>query len=313
MQLTSTRIPVPTKLGVAAASLLTRAPSATLQRSCACGGECAECKKKNTLQRRVDGANPRFGHNFGQLRIHDPAMAAASADVLRSDSRALAGRTVLRPLMPGYSVPATNQVPVDAPAGTEDPDTGISGDATQQDGGDGSQANGDGGQGAIALGADSPPGVSGAGGPLCSNGGGSSSCDFSTGQYKIDSNDNTCCTADCTQQHEARHVQDLGDCCKKASDARKDSAAPDKILKLYRKWLETARPTTECNAHRNDVRCATALEKTNDCNGRGKDSSCCLSILSYKNHYGEIANQICAGAPAKIPPCPNFALASLLP
>jgi hypothetical protein len=325
MQLTSTRIPVPAKLDVAAASLLTRAPFATLQRRCACGGsgslsgECAECKKRKTLQHRVDcdGASPRFGHNFGQVRVHDATMAAASADAFRANSCLLAGQTVLRPLMARYSLPATNQVPVDAPEGTEDPDTAVSEDAdmsaTQQDGGDDSPANGNDGQGATALSDDPTFGNPSAGAPLCHNGGGASSCDFSSGEYKITSIDNTCCTADCTQQHEARHVQDLGDCCKKASDARKSSAAPDKVVNRYRQWLEQARPTTECNAYRNDVKCATALEKTNGCSGKGKDSACCLSISSYKSRYGELAEKFCKGAPTKIPDCPNFDLATLLP
>jgi hypothetical protein len=323
MQLTSTRIPVRAKLGVAAASLLTRAPFATLQRRCACGGsgslsgECAECKNRKALQRRVDGhgASLRFGHNFGQVRVHDASMAAASAGAFRSDSCVLAAQAGLRPLVP--PIPTTNQVPVDAPEGTEDPDTAVSDKAdmssTQQDGGDDSPADRNGGQGATALSNDPTFGNPSAGAPLCHNGGGASSCDFSSGEYKITSNDNTCCTADCTQQHEARHVQDLGDCCKKASDARKSSAAPDKVVNSYRQWLEQARPTTECNAYRNDVKCATALEKTNDCSGKGKDSACCLSISSYKSRYRDMAGKFCKGAPTKIPDCPNFAIATLLP
>jgi hypothetical protein len=82
---------------------------------------------------------------------------------------------------------------------------------------------------------------------------------------------------------------------------------------MYRQWLERARPTTECNAYRNDVKCATAMEKTNDCNGKGKDSACCLSILSYKNKYSDEADKYCKVAEAKIPPCPDFGLATVLP
>jgi len=61
------------------------------------------------------------------------------------------------------------------------------------------------------------------------------------------------------------------------------------------------------------VKCATAMEKSNDCNGKGKDSACCLSILSYKNKYSEQADKYCKMAQATLPPCPNFGLATLLP
>lgn len=97
----------------------TPAASGLLQRKCACGthtvagGECAECKKNQTLQRAslsprgsgVEGGRevppivhevlrspgksldaatrafmePRFGHDFSQVRIHDDAQAGASA------------------------------------------------------------------------------------------------------------------------------------------------------------------------------------------------------------------------------------------
>ena len=90
------------------------ARSPMLQRQCACGsssskvGECEECKKKKTLRRRAAGSagpavapsivhevlrspgqpldaatraffEPRFGHDFGKVRIHTDAQAAESA------------------------------------------------------------------------------------------------------------------------------------------------------------------------------------------------------------------------------------------
>jgi outer membrane protein OmpA-like peptidoglycan-associated protein len=92
-------------------------PFATLQRKCACGGssgasgspgECPECKRKRTLQRRAAGSTqpdvappivhevlrspgqpldqatrsyfePRFGHDFSKVRIHADARADRSA------------------------------------------------------------------------------------------------------------------------------------------------------------------------------------------------------------------------------------------
>src|SRR5262249_59725508 len=91
------------------------APSGLLQRKCACGGspgftgECEECRKKRLrLQRKAARSDepdtappivhevlrspgrpldaqtrafmePRFGHDFGQVRIHTDALAAESA------------------------------------------------------------------------------------------------------------------------------------------------------------------------------------------------------------------------------------------
>src|SRR5205823_3494774 len=81
--------------------------SVILQRKCACGGSCDDCRKKK-LQRRANSASspaaappivhdvlrspgqpldqatrsffePRFGHNFGNVRVHTDDKAAVSA------------------------------------------------------------------------------------------------------------------------------------------------------------------------------------------------------------------------------------------
>ena len=150
---------------------------------------------------------------------------------------------------------------------------------------------------------------------LCANGGGSSSCHVDSGKYEVDSNDNTCCTRDCTQQHELQHVKDYTawGCCRKAADAFGKSARPEKVVSMYNAWLEEARPLSECNAYRNDVKCATAMYNAKDCGGKGKNSDCCSDISSYKNKYSEKAADYCGKAPSKAPPCPNFDLATLLP
>lgn len=109
----SQQVRIPMKPAAAPLRPQTPAPFGTLQRKCACGGsggspgECSECKKKtlqrhaaNTAQpgmappivhevlrspgRPLDAAarsymEPRFGHNFGDVRIHTDARAAESA------------------------------------------------------------------------------------------------------------------------------------------------------------------------------------------------------------------------------------------
>jgi uncharacterized protein DUF4157 len=95
----------------AAAGLEAGAGTAPLQRKCACGGQCAECKKKEgaTLHRSARGGNPktgvpasvhetlrspgqrlepgvrsvmesRFGEDFASVKVHADRSAAASAE-----------------------------------------------------------------------------------------------------------------------------------------------------------------------------------------------------------------------------------------
>jgi hypothetical protein len=110
------RIPKPSIL-----TNLSPARSGILQRKCACGGnasdagQCAECQKKQTLQRHVsneaqpgsvppivhdvlrspgqplDAATrafmePRFGHDFGKVRVHADSAAADSARAVNANA-----------------------------------------------------------------------------------------------------------------------------------------------------------------------------------------------------------------------------------
>ena len=108
----------------------TPSPSVLLQRKCACGGtpgpggECAECRKKRLgLQRRATGHHapatvppvvrevlgspgrpldaqtrafmePRFGHDFGQVRVHTDERAAESARAVNAHAYTV-GRDVV--------------------------------------------------------------------------------------------------------------------------------------------------------------------------------------------------------------------------
>jgi hypothetical protein len=104
-----------------ASPAFTPARSVLLQRKCACGGtagaggECEECKKKKMLQRRAANTHfvssvppivhnvlsssgrpldvgtrgfmePRLGHDFSQVRVHDDARAAESARAVNADA-----------------------------------------------------------------------------------------------------------------------------------------------------------------------------------------------------------------------------------
>jgi hypothetical protein len=92
------------------AQFVTESRGLLLQRKCACGGQCEDCKKKKLQRRELNGANvstaatappvvhqvlnsagqpldretrnfmePRFGHSFGSVRIHADELAARSA------------------------------------------------------------------------------------------------------------------------------------------------------------------------------------------------------------------------------------------
>lgn len=121
------------KPATAPALSFNRAPFGTLQRKCACGGsgrsggECEECeKKKATLQRRAvngtelgdappivyevlrssgrpldksirDYLEPRFGHDFSRIRVHDDAEAGDSANALNAEAYTVGSHIVFGP------------------------------------------------------------------------------------------------------------------------------------------------------------------------------------------------------------------------
>ena len=119
---------MPDPSAVAAPALVSKSP--VLQRKCACGGsggasgQCSECAKKDELQRSAAGpasthqapqivrdvlrqpgapldANtraffePRFGHDFGHVRVHTDARAAASAKAVNAMAYTTAGSQIV--------------------------------------------------------------------------------------------------------------------------------------------------------------------------------------------------------------------------
>jgi hypothetical protein len=143
----------------------------------------------------------------------------------------------------------------------------------------------------------------------CQNGGGASVCDPATGTYKITANNNTCCTKECTQEHEQIHVNDVtGWGCCKALSAAYNAKGADKnaAVTKYNTWMAKVIAITECNAYSNDVTCADRLAKANDCSGKGKNTDCCKDIADYRARYGASAKTQCAAAAKKVEPCPAF-------
>jgi hypothetical protein len=287
---------------------LTLASFGILQRKCACGGSagagdgCEECKKKEaTLQRSSVGqaapaaippivrevlspswqplnaatrANlgPRFGHDFSRVRVHDGG---------QGDGRPR-GLPKIGPLA-GYFPPILMSSPR--------PSFELAAGASERP-----EYSPDGVRMSLQSG-------------TCQNGGGSSVCNMNTGNYDIVAIGNTCCTKDCTRQHEQTHVTDINasGCCKAASTAYNAKGADKNVVvNKYNAWLASADPVTECHAYNVGVACAEGLAKAKDCDGKGKGTDCCKDIVAYKSYYGGLANSTCKTAAAKMPPCPAF-------
>jgi hypothetical protein len=141
----------------------------------------------------------------------------------------------------------------------------------------------------------------------CVNGGGGSVCDPDTGTYGLVSNDNTCCTKDCTAQHEAEHKKDHDGwgCCKALGVAwKKPGADKADLVKKYNEWRAKISPITECHAYSHDIVCADALAKEKDCAGKGKDTDCCKDIADYRTRYAALAKTNCDAAPKAAAACP---------
>ena len=395
----STRIQLPLKPDVMPARP-PAAPFATLQRKRSCGGsgdsggECGECKKKKLdLQRRaIPGAKPasvpprvyevlhspgepldrmartllepRLGHDFSRVRVHNDAKAAESAagvgalaytvgrdivfasgqyrpeavegrrllahelahvtqqgDVKISPSQKLqigpahdhheheADRIADRVVLPGpiasrdyrffKSTPELKSSPVSGEAASAARDGGVTSTAPRlhQLGADEEESADSSGDSALRQ--------SG----TCQNGGAASDCDAATGTFGLLHNDNTCCTKDCTAQHEAVHATDVNGwgCCKAYSTAYNAKGADKAALTTrYANWVGSIRAITECHAYTNDVTCADALARSKDCSGAGKNTDCCKDIVEYKARYSALATTNCAAAPKKAPPCPAF-------
>jgi DNA-directed RNA polymerase subunit E'/Rpb7 len=91
-----------------------------------------------------------------------------------------------------------------------------------------------------------------------------------------------------------------------SSEELKSNANKKAVLKAYEKWVEIVRPITECHAYTKDVKCATEMEKTKDCKGKGAKSDCCADIADYKTRNDSLKQKFCSEAPPKVPPCPQL-------
>jgi hypothetical protein len=148
-----------------------------------------------------------------------------------------------------------------------------------------------------------------AGSGTCVNGGAASACNPATGVYVINSNNNTCCTKPCSQQHEQTHVNDVTGwgCCTALSAAyNRPGADRNAAVQKYNTWLAAVYDITECNSLTSDVACADQMLTAKDCNGAGRNTDCCKDIVDYKANFGAQKATVCGRAPRTVAPCPAF-------
>lgn len=137
----------------------------------------------------------------------------------------------------------------------------------------------------------------------CYHTGAESVCNPSTGNYDITGNSNTCCTKDCSQKHEERHVSDIGPCCAKLAAAIKAGGDKGALITKYNTWMDGgALAWTECNAYQVSIDCAAGLKKSNTCDTT--KSTCCDEIADYEKTVTAQKTSFCKKAPSKLPDCP---------
>jgi hypothetical protein len=293
-----------------------------LQRKCACGGspglsgECEECRKKRlTRERRATNQNERsappivqetprspvrdtlesrFGHDFGQVRVWaaSPIGASrASASLPRSDSVSGAGfalgtKEEPRPLL-RVAATAEGCGPCEQEAAHRS-DYALSTGEQPED---------------AELADNLVNGVIATAALPCYGRGGNSVCNPDTGNYDIDYNDNTCCTRDCTQRHEERHVSDLQDCCQALHAKIAAGGDRNALIRQYNTWMGSGTVDwTECNAYTVSVDCARDMWTDNNCDR--VCSQCCTEIQDYLNLAEAQHRKYCGRAPGSRPACP---------
>jgi hypothetical protein len=310
--------------------------SASLQRKCACGGsgdeECT-CRMQGSLQRMAREETlqttwhplvhevlstpgqpvhqdartffePRFGRDFSAVRVHVDPRAAESAAAVNALAYTV-GRHVV--FGAGQYAPREkngqflfahelthvlqqtdsehNLQSGARPVGALSPQ--LTADMT-----DGTDLDGEFVDGMIATFQ-----------PACFDGGGASQCNPDTGNYDILSNANSCCSRECTQSHEERHVADLGDCCLSLSAAIKAGGDKGTLVGRYNTWMRSgALAWSECNAHTGSVSCLENLFAANGCDNRS--SQCCDEISQDLAAHRRTKTSWCAKSPATRPACP---------
>lgn len=318
------RMRTPGPANAAQVSTLASESSGIVQRKCACGGKtgpsetCEECQKElsqvrspsetaeqlkvpplvlHTMQTLGHSdfasitAGETRGHNFGNVRVEQEAPRAALGGILNA-------------------LPAASRETAWAPrkspvlAMTTQEGCGCSVCARQE--------SSDREERARAT-SERPPeedteplmvdGVVGTAAVPCYGGGGGSSCNPSTGVYDILYNRNTCCTKDCTQQHEQQHVTDLQPCCQKLSAKVSGGGDRNTLVGQFNTWMGSgASAWSECNAYKVSISCGEALRTSNKCDST--KSTCCDEIDDYLTNARSQKSSYCGSAPGSLPACP---------
>lgn len=113
---------------------------------------------------------------------------------------------------------------------------------------------------------------------------GGTTCDLDTGTAVMNVVNQHPCTTGCSAQHEQQHADDIGPCCRKASDAYKKAetqAGKDAVRDRYNEWTNANTPFLECRAYAVSIKCAEAARKARNCEQAPNADKCCGPLTRY--------------------------------
>ena len=137
----------------------------------------------------------------------------------------------------------------------------------------------------------------------CYGTGAVSVCNPDTGNYDITGNSNTCCTKNCSQKHEERHVSDIGPCCAKLAAAIKAGGDKGTLITKYNTWMDGgAHAWTECERLPGVDRLrGRSRSRTRATRRRARVAT---EIADYEKNVTAQHKSYCKKAPSKLPDCP---------
>jgi len=136
---------------------------------------------------------------------------------------------------------------------------------------------------------------------------GGTNCDAASGTAIAKTSNNDPCTKDCSEQHEAKHVADIGPCCAKAGAAHKNAQTQeekDAVQKKFNDWMLTNESFLECRAYDVSIKCGQAKAKALKCAENVYNSKCCGPINRYVTSAIRQKEATCNNAGSKLTDCP---------
>jgi hypothetical protein len=261
---------------------------------------------ESTFRRLMEA---RFGHDFGQVRVHTGAAAAESARAVNASAYTVEGDVVFGAGQYAPASPAGRRLlahelahvvqqrrgSVAGQSGIGPADSALERDADRAADRLGHRPTtgnrlGEslyGGRTGVRIaeveqGADDPdPDIE-----LLFQTNGTTTCVFPAGTASMNVT-NTACSSVCTSRHESKHVEDIGPCCAKAGEAyRAATTGADRAAarSSFFRWMSGHRDYFECRAYAISVSCADEQMTAKKCDAPAAgDVDCCNELKSYRD------------------------------